>query len=221
MDEKRQLIRFELGGQWSADDLGRMLVSISDLYDLRLFLEILRDDRRDFESSFLKWSDFQRLDSGREPFVHWRFTPLALGFLGLGPPPLDETRLARLPQILLPADRLGLHRITYASPGAADLFGIGEVVGHIKDFVLKLIERKDLKRQRKLSDERAELENQGIRIENARNFVALGRDLGYTKTELRRLAAHVDDKQETLFGLIAQQKLLSVSSIDEAGKGSK
>ncbi len=64
--------------------------------------------------------------------------------------------------------------------------------------MLKLIERRDLKRQR----------------ENARTFVALARDLGYTDTDLRHLVAHVDEKQEPLVHLVEQQKLRDVSIPD-------
>ena len=79
---------------------------------------------------------------------------------------------------------------------------------------MKLIERRDLKRQRELSDERAALEIDRLRLENARTFVALARDLGYTDTDLRHLVAHVDEKQEPLVHLVEQQKLRDVSIPD-------
>ena len=103
---------------------------------------------------------------------------------------------------------------TYASPGATDLAGVGTVVGHIKDFILKLIERRDSRRKRELDKERAALENDRIRLENARSFVALGRDLGYSETDLRRLILYVDGKQGTLVSLIEQRKLVGVSMLE-------
>jgi len=88
------------------------------------------------------------------------------------------------------------------------------VVGHIKDFILKLIERRDSRRKRELDEERAALENDLIRLENARSFVALGRELGYSETDLRRLILYVDGKQDTLVRFIEQRKLAGVSIAD-------
>jgi len=130
------------------------------------------------------------------------------------PPVLDEAQLSRLFRFLEPEERLEVRRISYASPGFSDLVGIGTVVGHIKEFILKLGERRDSRRHRELDEERAALENDRIRLENARNLVALGRDLGYTEMDLRLLVADVDRKQEPLIRLIEQQKLRGVSTPD-------
>ena len=96
--------------------------------------------------------------------------------------------------------------MSYAPPGASDLAGIGVIVGHVKDFMIKLIDRHDTRRQRELNDERAAVEIERMRIENARSFVALGRELGFSESEMRKLAAHVDDKQEELIKLVDQKK---------------
>lgn len=214
MDTSIQLVRLDLDGRWSADDLGQSLISLSDLYDLRLFLEFLREDHRDWERFYEELMHFP-------PFRHrwkrrmssWGPLPWAPGFGG-APPVLDEAQLSRLSRLFEPEERLEVRRISYASPGFTDLAGVGTVVGHIKDFIIKLLERRDSRRQRELNDERAALENDRIRLENARNFVALGRDLGYSETDLRLLAAHVDKKQEPLVRLIDQQKLRGVSTPD-------
>ena len=65
------------------------------------------------------------------------------------------------------------------------------------------------------------MENERIRIENARNFVALGRDLGYTEPEIRRLAVYVDDKQEPIVHLIDQEKLLRVVTHETPSDGER
>lgn len=211
MHESRRVLRLELEGRWSAEELGGALVSLSDLYDLRLFLELLHEDLMEWQRYF---PELQGLPSirwrrlSRRP--HWTWFPW-----WPGPPTLDEAHLSRLPEVIEPEERLKVRRIEYGSPGVTDLIGIGEVVGHVKDFTLKLIERRDSRRSRELSDERAALENDRLRIENARNFVALGRDLGYSQTELRELAHYVDGKQEPLARLIEGGKLLDVSSPEQ------
>lgn len=217
MDETRQIIRLELDGRWSAEEFGRAILCLSDLYDLRLFLELLREEWRDLDHIYMELMDLRpRSYSWRRRLARWGPLPWVLGLPHGVPPALDEAQLGRLSQLLEPNERLEVRRINYASPGSADLAGLGAVVGHIKDFVLKLIERRDLKRQRDLSDERAELENDRLRLENARQFVGLARDLGYSETEVRRMIAYVDDKQEPLAQLIAHQKLRDIATLDSA-----
>jgi hypothetical protein len=177
MDESRSILRLKLDGMWSAEELGRILVSLSDLYALRLFLELLREDTIEWMRYLPEFGRFRlslRGPSKRRPFpapfLYWP-----------SPPPLSEGDLSRISQIVEPEMRMEIRRINYASPGIADLAGVGAVIGHVKDFVLKLIERKDQRRSRELSEERAELENDRLRLENARNFVTLVMDMGYTK----------------------------------------
>ncbi len=44
-----------------------------------------------------------------------------------------------------------------------------------------------------------------------RETLALGRELGISNAEIRKLVAHVDDKQEILIKLLDQKKLTGVS----------
>lgn len=217
MDTSTQLVRLELEGRWSADDLGWVLISLSDLYDLRLFLELLDEDNR-------AWERILEGLGEAPPLRHrWRrirtlgHLQRAQGFGG-APPILDEQQLSQLSRLFEPEERLAVRQIRYASPGFSDLAGIGTVVGHVKDLIVKLIERHDSRRQRELMDDRIALENDRLRLENARRFVALGKELGYSDTELRLLAAYVDKKQEPLIRLIDQGKLRGASTPDASSE---
>jgi hypothetical protein len=138
---------------------------------------------------------------------------LALGLYTF-PPTLDDAQLSRLSQLIDPDERIQIRRITFASPGSIDLIGLGAVIGHLKDFVLGLIERSDSKRRRELRDEREELENERLRLENVRTFVAFARDLGYSEIEIRQLGAYVDEKQESIIQLVKEDKLRGVSDLN-------
>ncbi len=46
MDESQEFVRLELDGRWSAEEVGRALICLSELYNLRLFLELLREEAR-------------------------------------------------------------------------------------------------------------------------------------------------------------------------------
>lgn len=208
-------MRLGFDGKWSAEELGQALISIADLYNLRLFLEYQREEFLERERAY------EELLLPPSVRTRWRRELSFLGPLGrvssLGfiPQSLDGAEWARL---FVPEERLQIRRISYASPGFSDLAGIGTVVGHLKDFILKLVERRDLRTQRELNDERAALENERMRIENARNFVALGKDLGYSEMELRVLVAYVDRKQEPLVRLADKQKLSSVSTPESSNE---
>jgi hypothetical protein len=144
MDESRQGIRIEVDGRWPTDDMDHMLLAISDLYDLRLFLELLREEWRILDRYYDDFIHRLPLASRRRrrlsPFgpIPWEF-----GMFGGFPPPFDEAQLLRIPRLLDP-------------------------------------------------DEQEALNNERLRLENARTFVALARDLGYTEVEIRRLVAYVD-----------------------------
>jgi hypothetical protein len=216
MDESRQSLRFQIDGPWSAEDMGSLFLSLSDLYDLRLLLELFSDESRLIDRYYEEFFHRYPFPSRRRRrFLSLAPFPWEAGLFGAILPTLDEAHLSRLSQVLDPDERLAVQRVRYASPGSIDLVGIGAVMGHVKDFAVKMIERHDNKRQRKLSDERAALENDRLRIENARNFVALARELGYTETEIRRLVAHVDEKQEVLVRLIDERKLIAVAGTGE------
>jgi hypothetical protein len=130
------------------------------------FLELLSEEAREIDHLRFEMMEM-RPRSWRRRLGRWGSIPLALGPFGGSPPVWDEAQFARLSQWIQPEERLDVRRIDYASPGSADLVGIGAIVGHLKDFMLKMIERQDLKRQRELSEERAELENERARLENA------------------------------------------------------
>jgi hypothetical protein len=131
-----------------------------------------------------------------------------------GTPPLDDAQLSRISQLVYPNEHIQIRRINFSSPGSIDLIGIGAVVGHLKDLFLKLVERRDSKRHRELGVKRAELENEHLRLENARTYVALARDLGYSNTEIRRIVAYVDNKQEPLVQLIDDDKVRTISDLN-------
>jgi hypothetical protein len=216
MDESNQTIRMEIAGHWSAEEMGNVFLALSELYDLRLVLELLNDewlllDRYygDFVQRFPSFSRRSRR------FLSFRAT-WELGLFGTLLPTLDETHLARISHFLDSDERLQVLRVSYASPGSIDLVGIGAVVGHIKDFALKLIARQDLKRHRELSDEREALENERLRLENARTFVALSRDLGYTDAEVRQMVAYVDERQDHIARAVETGKLRGISDLRDS-----
>jgi len=81
--------------------------------------------------------------------------------------------------VLYPDEELEIRRIEYGSPGFKDLAGLGDIVGHIMEFIFRLIEHRSRREKRKL-------ENDRLRIENAREFVQLAKECGYTEADIRK-----------------------------------
>ncbi|MBS1807311.1 MAG: hypothetical protein JST84_03860 [Acidobacteria bacterium] len=129
-----------------------------------------------------------------------------------------------------PRAELEVCQIHYSSPGFTDLGGMGTVIGHIKDFLLRLIDYRVQSRRRALEDDliaventKKTLENETImlknvqlRIENARQFLELAKTNGFTEEEIKKMIPPVVQVQETLVRLVSDGRIQSVELRDEA-----
>lgn len=109
-----------------------------------------------------------------------------------------------------PQAELEVCQIHYSSPGFTDLGGIGTVIGHLKDFLLRLIDYRVQARRRNLEDETIMLKNVQLRIENARQFLELAKNNGYTEEEIKKLIPPVVQAQETLVRLVSDGRIQAV-----------
>jgi hypothetical protein len=124
----------------------------------------------------------------------------------------------------LPHAELEVCQIHYSSPGFTDLAGLGIVIGHLKDFLLRLIEYRLQSRRRILEEEQMVtdntkknienetlmLKNAQLRLENVRQFLALAKDNGFTEEELNKLIPPIDRAQEILFRLVSDGRIQTV-----------
>ncbi|MBW2045612.1 MAG: hypothetical protein JRI96_12135 [Deltaproteobacteria bacterium] len=210
MDNKTKVIRFEIDGQWRVDDMAQSLSHLRDLYNLRLLLQIQSEDYRDIEEF---WHEMHHFPPFRKVLKKRMLYPWF--YPHLPAIPTDVTELSQLSSFFYPEEQFVIRRIEYGSPGLKDLAGIGEIVGHIKDFMLKLIEYYVERRKRNLENAERELRNEGLRIENARKFVRLAKDCGYSESEIRKLTSWVDERQETFIILIENGNIRSVKILND------
>ncbi|MEW6531015.1 MAG: hypothetical protein AB1473_09280 [Thermodesulfobacteriota bacterium] len=214
MDERIKTLHLEIGGRWTVRDMALCLEHTRDLYNLSVVLGIITEDWKDTERF---WVEFWHFPPFRK---RWRRRVIDSSMLPLLMPwmpaiPSDPEALSRLASYLYPQEELEILRINYGSEGFSDLIGVGEAVGHVKDFILKLIEHWLGRRQRNLDNEKRELKNERLRIENAREFVKLVQECGYSESEIRRLVRWVDERQETFIFLIESEKLIGVRILEE------
>ncbi|MCA9306425.1 MAG: hypothetical protein KDA16_07820 [Phycisphaerales bacterium] len=212
MNTEQRIMRCHIEGSWTAKDMAESLIAFRTLYNLRLGLQIIAEDYRDMEEFYFElrhFPPFRRRLKGRRPHPLMMQTLLSSSFTL---PTVNPEHIARL---LLPQEELLVRRIEYASPGFKDLAGLGEIVGHIKDFTLRLIEHFSSRKSRNLNNEEHEIRNQSLRIQNARDFVALVKECGYDESEVRQIVNGVDDTQDSLIRLISNGKLQNVQMLDE------
>lgn len=107
---------------------------------------------------------------------------------------------------------LKVQQINYASPGTNDLVGVGVVVGHIKDVLLKLLEMFATKETRENQSKKEQLENDRIEIENRI------RELDYTKQLISTYKSMGMEEQEINQILVKESSnLLKLGHLIEDG----
>jgi hypothetical protein len=76
-----------------------------------------------------------------------------------------------------------------ADPNIKDIAGLGEIVGHIKDFLLKLIEIRSAREERRLR-------NESLRLKNTFKFLALAKKYNLTPEELKYYKGLANGQQD-------------------------
>jgi hypothetical protein len=218
VDDIRRGLRLHIAGEWAAREFSDLFDAISALYEIQLILQLSAEELRQLEyliedSLFSRpgsWSPrYRRLLHLGYPI----FPPVGIAISSL----IDDPATSKARVLVQDYEELKVRRISYASPGSIDLVGIGAVMGHIKDLVFKLVDRKDTRRKRELEDETQSLENEKLRLQNAREFVALAKDCGYSELEIRQLVSRVSTVQDPIARLVSQRKLEDVSENENFG----
>jgi hypothetical protein len=200
MDTANQQLRLNIDGRWTASEMAASIQEINFLYDLRLYLNSLEDAEP-------YWDELYHFFP---PFRHWakRRGILPAPFFFPQAPFLyrpDDVR--QFSKLYFPEHVLRISRIEYASPGAKDFLGIGEILKQIRIFVQYLIE---LPQNR----EKQNLNNAAQRIQNARDLVKLRFEFSRANVEIDNidndgLAALVDDNTRTILKLVEEKKITS------------
>jgi hypothetical protein len=213
MDNSVKILQLQMAGRWSAHELGAVLLSITDLYNLRLVLQVVHQDREDLYET---WDEMRHWPPFA--FTNKRGHRLAMPLLAAAYFPsfsaMDSDQLLNFAQQVYPEETLVVRKISYASPGNIDLVGAGAIAGHLKDLILRIIEMCLQHDQRKLENEGRTLDNDAKRIANARSFVALAQESGCSPSELRKLVGFVNDKQDSIIEVVERGKLIDAKLLE-------
>lgn len=214
-EEEQKILRVEIDGKWTSDEFSDSLRSIGDIYGLRAILAIEQQSREEEEKSLERRLRRRAL---RRRTAAYRRHDIIFPAFDLLINPSNPTEALRF---LEPGERLYVTRIQFASPGFTDLAGLGTIVGHVKDFLIWLIDLCTKRRQRELENEKRKLENQQIELENekkslenVRAYVSVARELGYTNTDMRLIVSSISDRQAKLIPLIQQGKIRGVQVLN-------
>jgi hypothetical protein len=220
LEESNRIIRFEIDGRWTVEDMRLFLKSVEDLYNLRFLLQInyLQNlASRDFyEMDYL----FDRMDFPYRFFKHPEEFAEFLFLLQSTSANKNLTNFETLHEhihLLQPNEKLKVRRIEYASPGLTDLVGFGSVVGHLKDFLQFVIKEgkhwKSSRKEQDLKNEEQKLKNDEQRLKNAREFVTVikeAKEIGMSEIEVRKLVNWVEEKEDTILQLVSEDKIKDV-----------
>jgi HAMP domain-containing protein len=214
MNEERQILRVGIDGEWEANEFATSLTALDRLYTLRFVLALEAEELRELRDFYMD-APFRPFPGSIRLLRRWaRLAPPSIFRLERAPVLGRGPLTTQASELLEPEERLVVQRVLYGSPGIKDLVGVGEIVGHVKDLLVRLIEHWSTRRQRSLENERRELENQQLQVEIAKQFVGLAQDLGYTKKEMRQLVSSVVLEQRPLVRLIAAGKITSADTIN-------
>ena len=214
MNEEQHVLRVGIDGAWEAGEFATSLNALDRLYTLRFGLALELEELRELRDFYMD-APFPPFPRSLRSFRAWaRLAPPSMLRSWYTPSLVTGgVHTAVTSELLEPHERLVVRRVLYGSPGIKDLVGIGEIVGHLKDLLVRLIEHWSTRRQRSLENERRELENQQLQVEIAKQFVGLAQELGYTKKEMRQLVSAVVIEQRPLVRLVAAGKITSADTI--------
>lgn len=125
-------------------------------------------------------------------------------------PPFQDEQLSRWSAVLNASETLRIKRIKLASPGFADLVGIGKIVEEVR----KLVEWAFAHESRKLDNDKKRLENDSLRMQNALAFWHGAKEIGVSEIELRRLVQFTYEKQLPIEKAIQAGRLVEISESD-------
>jgi HAMP domain-containing protein len=220
MDDRTRVLRLGIDGRWEAREFAQSLSALDRLYTVRFGLAVELEELRDMRDLYMEFP-FPPFVRSSKHFRRWaKLLPPAFLRSELATQATGQKRLALWDELFEPQERLTVKRVIYGSPGVKDVAGIGEIIGHLKDLLVRIIELWSTGRQRNLENERRELENEQLQIQIAKDYVGLAREIGYSNREIRQLVASVVREQRPLIQLVAAGKVTSADTIDDEEKSS-
>nr|WP_321233603.1 hypothetical protein [uncultured Psychroserpens sp.] len=202
--------RIEIKGNWSVTDFQSLTSALDYLYESVLtgYLFSKEYEINSFSSYYHNGEDLME-----ELLSYWinKIGHKDVIFL-------DRGRMRRLLRKEFPYDEkneylapLKLVQIQYASPGFGDFAGLGAIVGHLKDILLRLMDSRESKRHRDNRYHKERLENLALELEISKELYNHLSRIGFEGEELRKLWQNDAKHLSELSRLISEDKIEKIS----------
>lgn len=120
-----------------------------------------------------------------------------------------------MPGMLRAPRSLRLRKVQYSSPGFTDIAGLGQVLGHVKDLLVRIIDFYAAKRKQQIETKILEQELEAARLKNLFERARFLKEIGYTDEDRRRLLSEAAVQIKTIERLVGEKYVTSVQWRDE------
>jgi hypothetical protein len=201
-DLKEEHIKFNVDLHWSVDDVIKFYSAIQNLYDYYSYYLTLQsriDEKKiDYKFKLALALVYSKIFESKTIIIAF---PEEIHTF-------HKTKDTIKRNLVLP---LRVDKIKFASPGVHDFIGFGEVIGHIKETLFKVIEIFQTKDKRKLEEKRMEIENEMLSIEKNQKIIATYKELGFTNDQILQILGYENSNIKIISKLIEDKKITNVN----------
>ncbi len=223
------ILRISIDQNWTLNEYAETLRTIQQLYDLHVFCSW---SERQFPFSGKRWRHFEKMMHmfDMHPREAEQFFSLMSSrnlWLDSEDPleaisrTLNEWRDHDIPS--QPDPPATIHRLEFSSPGITDLAGASGIIGHLKDFLLRIAEmymnrghQAAVTKQLELENDQAEIQLQAAKLDLISKFIEVARKAGFKKKQIRQLLQSVDGRVEQLGELVSKGKITGIATREES-----
>lgn len=208
-------MRVEIDGQWEAKDFVDFYESVHTLYSAFAVVSIEQESEYEVERLYREFLDFY--PPGRMLSRRMRFFLRAQHGVAGGAALVPPGKFRDADDLLEPHEHLIVRRCEYASPGVTDFAGIGQVLGHVKDIILRCIDVCVSRRERQLKNELLKQERDAKALQNVAERIKVLKSLGYSDSHCRQILAEVSPAVAKLEALAERGLIKHAESVENDG----
>jgi hypothetical protein len=219
LEKEKELdnILFKIDGKWSVCDMILFYQSTQNLYDLYSYNYILQKEINNTPNEISKKFKFALALIFSRIFNRETTIISMLNYTHTFHKRSENERIELV-------EPLRVIKEKYGSPGFKDIAGAGEIIGHIKEVLFKVIDIYVNKKKRKLETEKSELENERIKIANEKARIEVEmykldetikayeiyKTLGFSDKDITLISDYERDNIYRILQLVKKEKIKEI-----------
>lgn len=213
-------IKFFINKEWNANAFGRFFTAIDLLYNFEYSRSVLLDELLRTKKVYSKiktrgarWIEIPV----KSPLLKKR----CIGFLVTHALDREMTQFTGsklhtiLPDYYKQVANLEVTQLQYASPGFSDFTGIGSVVGHLKDLIIRWVEHRETREGRKIENLKGQVELDLLKIDRMKKFSLLLKEVGFSDEDVKKILSKEIEHLTTVRGLIESEQIEKIEFTEE------